>query len=213
MTSVDPLTLLRQYITEKKEIIRKGSNLFFGKSCLKLSTPTAWQPQGYNKRYNLGDLWLFLHHEVVDPKGRGAYFSDIRKIKSEGKCPIQIVTPTHQEEIRKYFTGEIEMADSINQNMIENVKVENLKRRPKPYNLKEDPEAEFNPPKDEKNGEKSTKEILNDMEDDIELKKQIKDLEEIRKWERVLVSKNGQLRTNRVFFSFIKVFQILYRTS
>ena len=57
----DPIWLLRDSFTHKRDIkIKKKSLKFSNDIELPLQTPTAWLSLDGKKKYNIGDLWLFL---------------------------------------------------------------------------------------------------------------------------------------------------------
>ena len=98
MSSQDPLTLLRKFIIEKKEIKLREDKLIMGKYEVPLQTPTAWQPRNSEKSYNykLGDLWLYLINnkairEEAEPTD---YYAQLKQLGS--KYNLQVVQVHHR---------------------------------------------------------------------------------------------------------------------
>ena len=86
-----------------------------------------------------------------------------------------------KEEIQDYFTGRIDYSEAINDDLRENTREKQyLAKRKKPEGLIEKKEK-----------------IEGENDGDEEYKKY---LEQIRKWERVLETKNGKMRRNKVLF-------------
>jgi len=94
-----------------------------------------------------------------------------------------MISTNDQKDIKDYFSGKITTCDSINYELTQSSRNrgELLGRRSKP-------DAAWAMPKNERRG--------SETEIDEEIKK---NLEQIRKWERVLESKNGKLRKNKSF--------------
>ena len=100
--SVDPITILREYITEKKVIKLTDTTLNFGSTKLPLNTKTgilmiflnqyqAWNPKVSKKEYSLGDLWLFLDSKLNPAKYPGnKYYED------QGNYGLQMVSKSDQ---------------------------------------------------------------------------------------------------------------------
>lgn len=122
MSRVDPLSLLREYFSQNKKIKSEGKNLIFGKVSLAMDTPTAYKPQNQDKRYNLGDLWLFLNYHVGESAQKKEYYSAISQYKKDnGPNSVQIVSAPHQNDIIKYFSGQSDFTENIDDNLREDV--------------------------------------------------------------------------------------------
>lgn len=126
---VNPINLLRDYFIQKKPIKVSGTNLVFDKVKLPLDTPTAYKPKNSNKRYNLGDLWLFLSHQLDENKQKSQYYGQIAAFKKEKKIQIQIVSVPHQTDIVKYFSGQVDFTENIDETLREDVKAKDLRKR------------------------------------------------------------------------------------
>lgn len=125
VSTVDVLTLLREFKTEKKPIKLKETFLYFSSNKFPLNTETgfsqshvyfdkindniiiAWKSKITGKRYDLGSLWLCLeHHEKQSTTAQ--YFQDVDRLK------LTLVSNVDKEEIINYFTGKIEFTEAIN---------------------------------------------------------------------------------------------------
>jgi hypothetical protein len=87
------------------------------------------------------------------------------------------------EDIKDYFSGKINTCDSINYEL-----TQSSRNRGELLGKRSKPDVAWSMPKNERRG--------SETEIDEEIKK---NLEQIRKWERVLESKNGKLRKNKSF--------------
>lgn len=132
MEKTEPIELLKKYITKNKKIKQEEGNLIFGARRLPMNTPTAWKPKNSEKRYCLGDLWLFLKYKLNHDGPLTDYYKEITNLKDTIK--IQIVSVPHQEDIVKYFSGQIDVTDNIDENLREYVKATNLMKRCKYFN-------------------------------------------------------------------------------
>ena len=188
---IDPISLLKDYFTNNKKIEQKDNLLVFSKSIkLNLNTPTAWQPPNSTKKYNLGDLWLFLNCKRNEKKNE--YYKKISEFRN--KIPIQLISLQHQEEIEKYFFGKIKNTNCINEDLVEVVNIEKNKKKIKKF---------YNFDFLIKNKEDLEKEI-NYTEDD----KKVFDI--LKRWEKIPRSKNSQLRTSKNFDFCIKIMENNY---
>lgn len=128
MEKIDPIALLRNFTIKKKTIKQKEGNLIFGSKKLSMATKTAWRPKNSEKRYTLGDLWLFLKYKLNNSGPFNQYYTEISKLKDFTK-KIQIVSAPHQSDIIKYFSGEIDVTDNIDENLREYVPTTDLRKR------------------------------------------------------------------------------------
>lgn len=122
-TSYDPLSLLRDYVTNSKKIDCVGGNLYFGNVKINLQHPTAWKPKTSGKQYSIGSLWFFLQNREADIR---TYVKDCTKLG------LEIVSRPDYNEIVSYFTGEIETSDAID----EELRMSTLIERTKPEETK-----------------------------------------------------------------------------
>ena len=92
---VDPISLLRDAFTSNSKIVLVDFTLVFDSQIkLSLDTPTAWQPPDNNKRYTIGDLWLFM-----DSKRNATtnYYERINEFKGK----LQMISMQHQSNLTR----------------------------------------------------------------------------------------------------------------
>ena len=96
---VDPISLLRDSFVSNSKIALSDGTLAFGSQVkLPLETPTAWQPSDNLKRYNIGDLWLFLDSRRTDPS---SYYQRVGEFKGK----IQMISMQHQSKFIRRDRG------------------------------------------------------------------------------------------------------------
>jgi len=210
VSSVDPISLLREYISSNKLIKYADEHLYFGSSKLPLNTPTAWNPKDTNKLYNLGDLWLFLDsHLNPDKYPEGKYYEEQRR------HGLQIVSNRDKEEIINYFTGKKEDSEAINQELRASIKIpkDAAKKTHKP-NYDADPSAKKKLKTENGEGEVKKKEENHDQREEtkqsdayIKEKENIKLMDLLFRLEKPIDSKNRALRKlNKSFKSVLNYF-------
>ena len=136
MKRIDPIDLLREYTLKNKTVKLKEGNLIFGSSKLPFSVPTCWRPkkgqERGNKRYNLGSLWLFLKFNADGSGQKKDYFVEFKKLSTDSKLgEVQYISAPHRDEIIKYFSGQIDNTEQIDETLRESVKTQNLRKRGK----------------------------------------------------------------------------------
>jgi len=210
VSSVDPISLLREYISSNKLIKYADDHLYFGSSKLPLNTPTAWNPKDTNKLYNLGDLWLFLDsHLNPDKYPEGKYYEEQRR------HGLQIVSNRDKEEIINYFTGKKEDSEAINQELRASIKIPkdgSSKKTHKP-NYEADPSAKKKLKTENGEGEVKKSENNDQREEFKQSDTYLKEKENIKlmdllfRLEKPIDSKNRALRKlNKSFKSVLNYF-------
>lgn len=190
MSSVDPLRIMREYIMDKKTIkLVDNSKVNFGTISLDLTTKTCWVKNAKINsdeiiRYTVGDIWLFLDMVLLKKESIGKYFGSVGQFKIKNSTtPLKMISTNDQKDIKDYFSGKINTCDSINYEL-----TQSSRNRGELLGKRSKPDVAWSMPKNERRG--------SETEIDEEIKK---NLEQIRKWERVLESKNGKLRKNKSF--------------
>lgn len=92
---VDPITLLRDSFISNAKVVPNDGTLMFGTHIkLPIDTATAWQPPDNLKKYNLGDIWLFLDSKRSDP---ASYYQRVGEFKGK----VQMVSMQHQSNLKR----------------------------------------------------------------------------------------------------------------
>ena len=103
---VDPLELLRSFVTQKKKIKYKEGSLYFDNVKLKVTTETPWLSPITSKQYDLGSLWLLLD---CDQKGQDS----VQYIERTSQLGVEIVNTADKGEILNYFNGKKQTSECI----------------------------------------------------------------------------------------------------
>lgn len=92
---VDPISLLRETFSGNSKTTLADGVLSFGSQLkLPLDTQTAWQPPDNQKRYTLGDLWLFLDSRQGNP---ASYYQRVAEFKGK----LQMISMQHQSSLNR----------------------------------------------------------------------------------------------------------------
>lgn len=104
----DPISLLKDYISNEKKIDSVGGKLYFSNLEIPLNHQTAWKPKQSGKQYSIGSLWFFLQNHQLN---KGDYARAITK------AGVEMVSIPDRQEILDYFTGELDTTDSIDEEL------------------------------------------------------------------------------------------------
>lgn len=105
-SSINPINLLREYITKGKKIKQREGSLYFDNQKLSMKTETAWLSRKTDKRYDLGSLWLFIFCQEQK-------MTTVQYLQKKNEMKVQMVSSPDQEEIINYFTGKITYTEDI----------------------------------------------------------------------------------------------------
>ncbi|OMJ96369.1 hypothetical protein SteCoe_120 [Stentor coeruleus] len=109
-THHDPISLLKDYMSNSKKIDSVGGKLYFNNLEIPLTHLTAWKPKQSGKQYSIGSLWFFLQNSGLN-KG------DYARAASKAGAGVEMVSIPDRSEVLAYFQGGKDTTDCIDEEL------------------------------------------------------------------------------------------------
>jgi hypothetical protein len=116
-THHDPISLLKDYVSNSKKIDSVNGKLYFNNLEIPLNHLTAWKPKQSGKQYSIGSLWFFLQNYQLN---KGDY------ARASSKAGVEMVSIPDRSEVLAYFTGEKDTTDSIDEELRASTLIEKI---------------------------------------------------------------------------------------
>lgn len=109
--SADALSLLREYVTEKKTVELKDGNFIFGDSSYPKATKTMYRSEkGKGEPYNLEAIWFYCSNASMT---FGVY------ARACVKQRVKAIRVDDQKELLKYMTGQVDQSPCLDFSLVQ----------------------------------------------------------------------------------------------